>query len=77
MEEQHIRTFSITLLGLVAVVALVGIMLLFSGKLTPSGAQVLQPEQFCKVHTDCPEGNICQKFTTYPHAVMGKCLPLT
>ena len=79
MHEQHIKDVSTVLLGLFALVALIGSLLLFSGTLAPeqpTGAQTYHVEQFCTVHADCPSGYTCQKFTTRPHAVMGKCLPL-
>ena len=79
MHEQHVNEVSTVLFGLFALVALVGSLLLFSGTLMPAqttGAQTVHIEQFCTVHADCPIGYTCQKFTTRPHAVMGKCLPL-
>jgi len=73
MADQY-RNVCVTLLALVAIVALVGTLLLFSGSLT--GAQVAV-EQFCRVSPDCPKGYMCQRLTSQPHAVLGKCLPLT
>ena len=78
MHEQHAKEVCTALLGLVAIVALVGTLLLFSGSLSTNatGAPTAPIEQFCTVHADCPTGYACQKFTTLPHAVVGKCLPL-
>ena len=76
MREEHVKDVCVALLGSVAIVALVGTILVFSGKLTLTGAQAAPLEQFCTVHADCPEGYTCQKFTTRPHSIVGKCLPL-